>query len=49
MSVEQMKLLSITGKDSDLENFIAKYLLNCNIQIEDAKKIYNKGWKLNYY
>lgn len=49
MAVEQMKLLSITGKDSDLEVFLARNLLNCNIQIEDAKKIYNKGWKLNYY
>ncbi len=49
MAVEQMKLLSITGKDSDLEGFLAKNLLNSGIQIEDAKKIYNKGWKLNYY
>lgn len=49
MAVEQMKLLSITGKDSDLELFLARNLLNCSIQMEDAKKIYNKGWKLNYY
>ena len=49
MAVEQMKLLSITGRDSDLERFLARSLLKYNIQIEDAKKIYNKGWKLNYY
>jgi len=49
MAVEKMKLLSITGRDSDLEKFLAKSLMKLDIQIEDAKKIYNKGWKLNYY
>lgn len=49
MAIEQMKLLSITGKDADLENFLAQKLIKCSIQIEDAKKIYDKGWKLEYY
>ena len=44
-----MKLLSITGSEKDLDKFIAKNLLDTDIQIEDAKKIYNKGWKLEYY
>ena len=49
MAVEQMKLLSITGNDSDLEKFLAENLINYDIQIEDAKKIYDKGWKFEYY
>lgn len=49
MAIEQMKLLSITGNDSDLEKFLAENLINYDIQIEDAKKIYDKGWKLEYY
>ncbi len=49
MAVEKMKLLSITGKDTNLEEFLAKNLLNLDIQIEDAKKIYKKGWKLEYF
>ena len=49
MAVEQMKLLSITGKETDLEKFLAKNLLNLDIQIEDAKKVYIKGWKLEYF
>lgn len=49
MAVEQMKLLSITGKDSDLEKFLAENLINYDIQIEDAKKIYDKGWQFEYY
>lgn len=49
MAVEKMKLLSITGKDIDLEKFLAKNLLNLDIQIEDAKRVYKKGWKLEYF
>ena len=49
MAVEQMKLLSITGNDSDLEKFLAENLINYDIQIEDAKKIYDKGWQFEYY
>lgn len=49
MAVEKMKLLSITGKDTDLEKFLAKNIINLDIQIEDAKKVYKKGWKLEYF
>ena len=49
MAIENMKLLSITGAERDLDKFIAKNLLDSDIQIEDAKKLYNKGWKFEYY
>ena len=49
MAIEKMKLLSITGPEKDLDRFIAKNLLDSEIQIEDAKKLYNKGWKFEYY
>lgn len=49
MAIEKMKLLSVTGPEKDLDKFIAKNLLDTDIQIEDAKKIYNKGWKFEYY
>lgn len=49
MAVEKMKLLSITGKDTDLEKFLAKNIINLDIQIEDAKKVYKKGWELEYF
>lgn len=49
MAIEKMKLLSITGSEKELDKFIARNLLNSDLQIEDAKKIYNKGWKLEYY
>lgn len=49
MAVEKMKLLSITGKDTDLDDFLIKNLLNMDIQIEDAKRVYKKGWKLQYF
>ena len=42
MAVEKMKLLSITGKDIDLEKFLAKNLLNLDIQIEDAKRVIDR-------
>ena len=44
-----MKLLSITGPDRELDRFIARNLLDTDIQMEDAKKMYNKAWKLEYY
>lgn len=44
-----MKLLSITGPEKDLDRFIARNLLESNLQMEDAKKIYNKAWKFEYY
>lgn len=49
MAIEKMKLLSITGPEKDLDRFIVKNLLDSDIQIEDAKKVYNKGWKFEYY
>lgn len=49
MAIEKMKLLSITGPERDLDRFIARNLLDTDIQIEDAKKIYNKTWKFDYY
>lgn len=49
MAIEKMKLLSITGPAKDLDRFIARNLLESNLQIEDARKIYNKGWKFEYY
>lgn len=49
MAIEKLKLLTITGPEKDLDRFIAKNLLDTDIQIEDAKKVYNKGWKFEYY
>lgn len=49
MAIEKMKLLTITGQEKDLDRFIARNLLDTDIQIEDAKKVYNKAWKFEYY
>lgn len=49
MAIEKLKLLTITGPEKNLDKFIAKNLLDTDIQIEDAKKVYNKGWKFEYY
>lgn len=49
MAIENMKLLSITGPEKDLDRFIVRNLLDSDVQIEDAKKIYNKVWKFEYY
>ena len=49
MSIEKMKLLGIKGNSRDLDRFLANVLFNSDVQIEDAKKIYNKGWKLEYF
>jgi len=49
MAIEKMKLLSITGPEKDLDRFIARNLLDTDIQIEDSKKVYNKAWKFEYY
>ena len=40
MSVEKMKLLSITGKEENIDKFIADYLLESGIQTENAVKIF---------
>ena len=49
MSIEMVKLLGIKGNSNNLDRFLANVLFNSDIQIEDAKKIYNKGWKLEYF
>lgn len=49
MSVEKMKLLSITGKEENIDKFIAHYLLESGIQTENAVKIFEKGWKLTNF
>lgn len=49
MAIEKMKLMGITGTSQNLDKFLANVLINCDVQIEDAKKIYNKGWKLDYF
>ena len=49
MAIEKMKLLGITGSSKNLDKFLANVLFKSDVQIEDAKKIYNKGWKLDYY
>lgn len=49
MSVEKMKLLSITGKEENIDKFIAEYLLDSGLQTEDAAKVFEKGWKLTNF
>ena len=49
MAIEQMELLSIVGKEENMNQFISKYLLNSGMQLEDALKVYEKGWRLSYF
>lgn len=49
MAVEKMKLLSITGKEENIDGFIAEYLLDSGIQTEDAVKVYEKSWNLTNF
>lgn len=49
MSVEKMKLLSITGKEENIDGFIAEYLLDSGLQTEDAVKVFEKGWNLTNF
>ena len=49
MAVERMKLLSITGKEENIDRFIADYLLDSGIQTENAVKVFEKGWKLTNF
>lgn len=48
MAIERMKLISISGKEEILDNFLAQDLLTKDVGIEDAKKIYGKSWKFEY-
>ena len=49
MAVERMKLLRLTGNEQDLDYAIANVLLKSGIQLEDALKVWDKGWKLSYF
>lgn len=49
MSVEKMKLLSITGKEENIDGFISEYLLDSGLQTEEAVKVFEKGWKLTNF
>ena len=49
MAIERMKLLSVVGKDENINSFITNYLLDSGMQPEDALKVLVKGWKLSYY
>lgn len=44
-----MKLLRLTGKEQDLDYVIANILFKSGIQLEDALKVLDKGWKLSYF
>lgn len=44
-----MKLLSIVGQENKIDRFISKYILTSGMQLEDALKVYEKGWKLSYF
>lgn len=49
MAIEEMKLLSVVGKEKYIDDFIANYLIDSGIQPEDAIRVFNKGWKLSYF
>ena len=49
MSIEKMKLLSITGKEENIDDFIIKYLIDSGLQTENAIKVFEKGWKLTNF
>lgn len=49
MAIEKMRLLSLIGEEEKLDYIIANYLLKSGIQLENALKILEKGWKLTYF
>ena len=49
MAVERMKLLSVVGKEENINSFIINYLLESGLQPENAIKVFEKGWKLSYF
>lgn len=49
MAVEKMKLLSITGREENIDKFISDYLLDSGLQTENAIKVFEKGWKLTNF
>ena len=46
MAVEKMRLLSVVGKEEQIDFFILKYLLGSGLQPENAIKVFEKGWNL---
>ena len=49
MAIEKMRLLSLIGKEEKIDYIIANYLLKSGIQLENALKVLEKGWKLTYF
>jgi len=49
MAVEKMAMLSIVGRESQLDKFVAEYLINNNLHPENATEIFENGWNLSSY
>lgn len=49
MSIEKMSMLSIVGKESELDRFTVEHLINSGLQPENAMQIFENGWKLSPY
>lgn len=49
MAVERMRLLSVVGKEENINSFIMQYLLKSGMQPENAVKVFEKGWNLSYF
>ncbi|MCL2859167.1 MAG: hypothetical protein FWF46_01070 [Oscillospiraceae bacterium] len=49
MAIEKMSMLSIVGKESELDRFTVEYLINSGLQPENAMQILENGWKLSPY
>jgi len=47
MAIEKMAMLSIVGRESGLDKFVAEYLINNNFQPENATEIFENGWNLS--
>lgn len=44
-----MRLLSLIGEEQKIDYIIANYLIKSGIQLENAVKVLEKGWKLTYF
>ena len=44
-----MKLLSVVGKEENINSFIINYLLESGLQPENAIKVFEKSWNLSYF
>jgi V/A-type H+-transporting ATPase subunit I len=49
MAIEKMKLLSIVGKEANINDCIVKYIVESGIEPQNALKVFEKGWKLSYF